>query len=331
MIQSDLSGGSLYASRAALEYGRWLAVPLPTSKDRERNEPKIQANLVIAGGVDDERAQLLRCPPSSLSSVILLASSDDYKWMKLGGESIAEMATRRQLQPAGPSLSPLADVVHAPDEDNQVNERKPIAEATLIAPTLGLESTATHSLERPAILQPPLDDFRSTCWEEVCSVSPTISVAVSARLAYLQVRLESVLKSLNEVAVSAAAGRLTALCFAIDDFVGQMMHAAEMIVAVQTPRAGSIGPQESGEADETILIAENLSSRLRSLVDSSTGRLICASDVHGLGHDGPAVKSTVLRAGPLEDGPVTVLPLVEKLCAEFNLLVDLVLYRDAAR
>jgi len=33
MIQSDIKGGSLYASRASLDYGRWLAVPYPTEKD----------------------------------------------------------------------------------------------------------------------------------------------------------------------------------------------------------------------------------------------------------------------------------------------------------
>jgi len=32
MIQSDVRGGSLHASRAALTYARWLAVPYPTTK-----------------------------------------------------------------------------------------------------------------------------------------------------------------------------------------------------------------------------------------------------------------------------------------------------------
>lgn len=79
MIQSDLKGGSLYASRATLEYGRWLAVPYPTPKDLENNEPKVQANLVIAEALPHGRADLLRCPLSALERVIVLRNKDDYR------------------------------------------------------------------------------------------------------------------------------------------------------------------------------------------------------------------------------------------------------------
>lgn len=78
MIQSDLVGGSLHASRAALAYDRWLAVPYPTEKDRELREPKVQANLVIAEGTDKQRAQLLECDSQSLKNVIVLRGKDDY-------------------------------------------------------------------------------------------------------------------------------------------------------------------------------------------------------------------------------------------------------------
>lgn len=78
MIQSDVAGGSLHASRAALDYDRWLAVPFPTELDLANNEPKIQANLIIADGVDNERSQLLRCPVKSLKRVIVLKSREDY-------------------------------------------------------------------------------------------------------------------------------------------------------------------------------------------------------------------------------------------------------------
>ncbi|WP_370892014.1 DNA-processing protein DprA [Comamonas jiangduensis] len=78
MIQSDVKGGSLYASRATLEYGRWLAVPYPTDRDRERREPKVQANIVIADAAPHERADLLRCTPSALERVIVLRNRDDY-------------------------------------------------------------------------------------------------------------------------------------------------------------------------------------------------------------------------------------------------------------
>ncbi|MDP3271208.1 DNA-processing protein DprA, partial [Limnobacter sp.] len=78
MIQSDLKGGSLYASRATLEYGRWLAVPYPTPRDMEKREPKVQANLVIAEAVPHERADLLRCTVSALERVIVLRNKEDY-------------------------------------------------------------------------------------------------------------------------------------------------------------------------------------------------------------------------------------------------------------
>lgn len=78
MVQSDLAGGSLHASRAALDYRRWLAVPYPTEVDRAQQEPKIQANLLLAEGSAEQRAQLLKCPPSALANVHILRSREDY-------------------------------------------------------------------------------------------------------------------------------------------------------------------------------------------------------------------------------------------------------------
>nr|WP_322941979.1 DNA-processing protein DprA [Pseudomonas sp. s4] len=91
MIQSDLKGGSLHASRAALDYQRWLAVPFPTEADQSANEPKIQANLLIAGSnADYERANFLKCHRSRLSKVIVLRTKDDYPRM-LSATSADEM------------------------------------------------------------------------------------------------------------------------------------------------------------------------------------------------------------------------------------------------
>lgn len=79
MIQSDLKGGSLHASRAALDYERWLAVPYPTAADQQANEPKIQANLMIANsGADIDRANFLKCHISRLSKVIVLRAREEY-------------------------------------------------------------------------------------------------------------------------------------------------------------------------------------------------------------------------------------------------------------
>lgn len=78
MVQSDREGGSLHASRAALSYGRWLAVPYPTQQDRERGEPKVQANLVIADGSTRDASDLLKCKDVDLHRVIVLRSKEDY-------------------------------------------------------------------------------------------------------------------------------------------------------------------------------------------------------------------------------------------------------------
>ena len=84
MIQSDLRGGSLHASRAAVLYARWLAVPYPTDKDRKAADPKIQANLVLADGRSVDKADLLRCDPPALDHLIILRSRDDYARMMAG-------------------------------------------------------------------------------------------------------------------------------------------------------------------------------------------------------------------------------------------------------
>lgn len=81
MVQSDLRGGSLHASRAALDYKRWLAIPYPTEKDLKKAEPKIRANLVLAEGSTHTKTELLRCAPEALDHLIVLRSRDDYARM----------------------------------------------------------------------------------------------------------------------------------------------------------------------------------------------------------------------------------------------------------
>lgn len=81
MIQSDVKGGSLHASRAALDYDRWLAVPLPTLVDRSNEEPKVMANLLIAEGELVDKANLLKCKQERLSNILILRTKDDYPSM----------------------------------------------------------------------------------------------------------------------------------------------------------------------------------------------------------------------------------------------------------
>lgn len=101
MIQSDIKGGSLHASRAALDYERWLAVPFPTDADQASNEPKIQANLLIADDCADvERGMLLKCNRSRLSRIIVLRTKDDYPRMAtavLGGRESSNIGVADEV------------------------------------------------------------------------------------------------------------------------------------------------------------------------------------------------------------------------------------------
>lgn len=78
MIQSDLEGGSLHASRASIEYGRILAVPLPTERDISMNERKIGANLLLAGKDTVGKANLLKCLVVGLDRLFVIRSRVDY-------------------------------------------------------------------------------------------------------------------------------------------------------------------------------------------------------------------------------------------------------------
>jgi DNA processing protein len=78
MVQSDLNGGSLHASRAAVEYGRLLAVPIPTDRDTLDQQPKVGANRLLSFGSDGEKTDLLKCQPRQLSLVFIIRSRDDY-------------------------------------------------------------------------------------------------------------------------------------------------------------------------------------------------------------------------------------------------------------
>lgn len=95
MIQSDLKGGSLHASRAALKYQRWLAVPYPTEKDRMHDEPKIQANLLLSSNETTEKVKLLSCTRTDLKNIRILKSRLDYGSML--SPSFDQMADQPEL------------------------------------------------------------------------------------------------------------------------------------------------------------------------------------------------------------------------------------------
>jgi DNA processing protein len=78
MVQSDLKGGSLHASRAAIKYSKPLIIPYPTSRDRSNKEPKIQANMLIADASAREKCDLLQCKEADLDNVMILRGREQY-------------------------------------------------------------------------------------------------------------------------------------------------------------------------------------------------------------------------------------------------------------
>lgn len=65
LVQTDMKGGSLHASRAILKYGRLLAYPLPSREDVARGEAKIQGVLFIHQKSTSEIASFLKTDQQS--------------------------------------------------------------------------------------------------------------------------------------------------------------------------------------------------------------------------------------------------------------------------
>ncbi len=298
MIQSDIVGGSLHASRAALDYRRWLAVPFPTERDRQKNEPKIQANLVITAGNKLEKATLLRCPESVLNSVLVLKSRDDYLLMKEGLEKISLHASNVE-----------SERVYLPEEFTQ--------DENLIDPVLlggneiskividedadyditAAEKCKNRLVEKSILQLPFLENGESIGWFHLLSESIEIADAISSRLKCLQIKLENIRLALENIKDSAQKEQRHVLCFALDDFVGQMSYSVEFVVAVNLLLRNDLSFQGVGENDkslstlgdfsrengrqESILIdsmCSGIDKELNKLRESSTIRLISASD-----------------------------------------------------
>lgn len=126
MIQSDMVGGSLHASRASIGYGRWLALPFPTDQDISKSEPKIQANLLLANGPDKDRAALLKCQTQDLARVIVLRGKSDYARMLGSAEpspALIQGDPQADLFPAPPAVSsPTAVPPPAAKKNERVNQ-----------------------------------------------------------------------------------------------------------------------------------------------------------------------------------------------------------------
>ena len=72
LVQSDLTGGSLHASRAILEYERYLIVLGQSSTDISNNEEKITANMVLIQGSNNQKCSLLKTNHENLEKLIHL-------------------------------------------------------------------------------------------------------------------------------------------------------------------------------------------------------------------------------------------------------------------
>lgn len=156
MIQSDLVGGSLYASRASVEYGRWLAVPVATDRDKENGEPKVQANLLLANGDDKARADLLRCPPSALRRIFIIRSKDDYTQL-LTGEPMPSNRAEPSSAPGSAEESPVAAEEPVKQDDRESLLRALAARYQYVRSKISEVETLQQCLSDPTTSVTPLD------------------------------------------------------------------------------------------------------------------------------------------------------------------------------
>lgn len=258
MIQSDIKGGSLHASRAALDYRRWLAVPYPTEKDRENEEPKIQANLVIADGTDAQRADLLRCPTSALRLVTVVRGRNDY--LRLIGEEPGERLDAAQTilnapvdvyQPAEKarggltipgdeaSIEPVSDIeeevlvssaesVKLAADIAAVEKQQQVApEAALATPNYFLE-VGPDDLASLKTARLPVQIIEAAAGGSHYVFDTNVVVTLS-RLGHLQSKLDELRKAHNSKR-PVEGQRALWFQFQVEDFLTQMKLATKQII-----------------------------------------------------------------------------------------------------
>ena len=79
LVQSDLNGGSLHASRAIIEYGKYLIVAGQSNKDIHHQEEKISANMLLAFGQNSEKAKLLNIEEKDLDKLLILKDKESLQ------------------------------------------------------------------------------------------------------------------------------------------------------------------------------------------------------------------------------------------------------------
>lgn len=78
LIQSDIRGGSLYASRAIARLRRKLYVTAPIQRDINNNEPKISANVLFANGDISKVIEAMDFPADIASHFAILHGKEQY-------------------------------------------------------------------------------------------------------------------------------------------------------------------------------------------------------------------------------------------------------------
>lgn len=119
LVQTDVKGGSLHASRAALRYGRCLAVPAPTKRDIADNQPKINGILKILHDPPSEVARFLHCNARALRKVITLESRNDYVAFRATLEKQLHLLTNQNPPPEDHAAEELTLWTHRPTELRQ--------------------------------------------------------------------------------------------------------------------------------------------------------------------------------------------------------------------
>lgn len=267
MIQSDLKGGSLHASRAALDYGRWLAIPYPTDRDRESGEAKVQANLLMADGADSERASLLRCPEDALRQLIILRSKQDYLRMlnvtdedraghndRAGYDGRSVEAPREELQLSfggGPDISGPSPTTAK--EDGSAEEARPLAE-----PPESQAKASPHQskagqvvLTRDSFKDLNIVQYQSRAVEGVNSTrgdESASTIVLAARLHYLQVLLDDLRGTLLKTKAQRARENDLFVGFFLESFLVQMKRTVEIAVSLERRSHGSDSVPVSGSS-----------------------------------------------------------------------------------
>jgi DNA processing protein len=268
MIQSDVKGGSLYASRASLDYGRWLAVPYPTERDRENDEPKVQANLLIAEGADAERADLLRCSSSALSRVMILRSREDYlRMIEPTGSKASDLLSASDSHkpvtlelPYNENINQQegeASVTWSADESSPVESAPtdtPAVKGTVTVPPVVEYAKEVADIPSTSRLDETISDMVIRCHVALDRVpfisldisrvpqqnlsrpnegpavgrSDDIPAALSARLRYVQTRLDAINQIRHADVQKSEEGALL-LRFSVEDALWQMKRAVDIL------------------------------------------------------------------------------------------------------